>query len=56
MMEMLTQVLQDGQKPAQTTEAVIHAIEHDELYILTHPELNDAIEARFQAIRDAMPK
>ena len=56
MIEMLTQVLQAGQKPAQTTEAVIHAIEHDELYILTHPELNEVIEARFQAIRDAMPK
>lgn len=55
MLEMLRQVLKEGQKPVQTSEAVLRAIESDQLYILTHPELNAAIEARFQAIRDAMP-
>jgi NAD(P)-dependent dehydrogenase (short-subunit alcohol dehydrogenase family) len=56
MLEMLHQVLKDGQKPVQTSEAVLRAIESDQLYILTHPELNSAIEARFQAIREAMPE
>jgi NAD(P)-dependent dehydrogenase (short-subunit alcohol dehydrogenase family) len=55
MLDMLRQVLKDGQKPIQTSEAVLRAIENDQLYILTHPELNSAIEARFQAIREAMP-
>lgn len=55
MAEFLDAVLKAGQQPEQTAAAVVNAIETDSLYILTHPDLNEQMEARFNAIRRAFP-
>ncbi len=39
-----------GMNPRDTAERVFGAIESGEFYILTHPEANTAIEARFRAV------
>jgi NAD(P)-dependent dehydrogenase (short-subunit alcohol dehydrogenase family) len=49
----MAQVIASGIDPLVVGERVLEAIKADELYIFTHPDMQDAIEARFGAIRTA---
>ena len=48
--------LQAGLEPSAVATKVLDAIRNDELYIFTHPEMRDDIDARFAAIQAAMDK
>lgn len=43
-------------EPEVVGERVLHAVQHDELYIITHGEWRDAFTQRMNAILEAMPK
>ncbi len=45
------QLIEGGLNPLVVGERVLEAVKADELYIFTHPEMKDAVEARFEAIR-----
>ena len=45
------QLIEGGLNPLIVGERVLEAVKADELYIFTHPEMKDAVEARFEAIR-----
>jgi NAD(P)-dependent dehydrogenase (short-subunit alcohol dehydrogenase family) len=48
--EMLRQILQNGMPPAEVAQLVVDAVRTNRFYILTHPEMTPAIEARMTAI------
>ena len=48
--EMLKQVLTNGMAPDEVASLVVDAAKSDRFYVLTHPEMTPAIEARMQAI------
>ena len=48
--EMLKQVLTNGMAPGEVASLVLDAARSDRFYVLTHPEMTPAIEARMQAI------
>ena len=52
----LTKLVEEGMAPSMLAARVIEAIQDDELYIFTHPELKPALEGRFAAILAAMDK
>ena len=45
-----------GLDPAEVAARVLAAIGDDELYVFTHPEIREGVDARFAAIRAAMDK
>jgi len=49
----LSQLVEAGMDPKMLAARVLEAIRDDELYIFTHPELKDAVEARFNGILEA---
>jgi len=48
--------LQAGLDPSDVAARVVSAIRNDELYIFTHPNMRDEVDARFAAIQTAMDK
>lgn len=50
--DVMRNMLASGMPPAELAEKVFRSIEEGRFYILTHPELKDAIRARFEAIID----
>lgn len=50
--DFIQQLIANGMPPARLAEIVADAIREDRFYILTHPEMKSAIEARFAAIMD----
>ena len=55
-LEMTAQIqafLDEGLAPAAVADAVVDAIEHERLYVLTHPEMFVGVEARFETLRQA---
>jgi short-subunit dehydrogenase len=47
---VLDQLIAGGMDPKMVAARVLEGIRNDELYIVTHPELKGAVEARFAAI------
>lgn len=50
----IARLVQAGLDPAQVAAQVLTAIRENELYVFTHPEMRDGVEARFTAILAAM--
>jgi NAD(P)-dependent dehydrogenase (short-subunit alcohol dehydrogenase family) len=50
----IARLVQAGLDPAQVAAQVLTAIRENELYVFTHPEMRDGVEARFAAILAAM--
>lgn len=50
MKGMLRQVLAEGLAPGDVADQVFDAVKEEKFYILTHPEANEAIKARMEAI------
>jgi NAD(P)-dependent dehydrogenase (short-subunit alcohol dehydrogenase family) len=48
--------LQDGLDPAAVAARVLDAIQNDELYVFTHPNMRAGVDERFAAIQAAMDK
>src|ERR1700682_813364 len=48
--------LQDGLDPAAVAARVLDAIQNDELYVFTHPNMREGVDERFAAIQAAMDK
>ena len=48
--------LEAGLDPAEVAARVLAAIRHDELYIFTHPNMREEVDARFAAIQGAMDR
>lgn len=48
-------IVDSGSDPALLGERVVHAIEANEFYILTHPQVRPAFEARFKDILASYP-
>jgi len=48
--------LQAGLDPAAVAARVLDAVRNDELYVFTHPNMREAVDGRFAAIRAAMDK
>ena len=53
---VLNHLVEGGMDPRMLAERVLEGIRDDELYIVTHPELKGAIEARFDAILEAFDR
>ena len=49
-------VWRPGSSPTAVAARVLAAIRGDELYVFTHPDLREAVDARFAAIQAAMDK
>lgn len=54
MLEEIRKRIAAGLDPAEVATRVLAAIESDELYIFTHPNMREMVEARFAAIEAAM--
>lgn len=54
MVEEIRKQIAAGLDPADVAARVLAAIENDELYIFTHPNMRQFVEARFAAIEAAM--
>ena len=52
----VAELVRTGVDPAFVAANVLRAIRNDELYVFTHPEFRDRLEARFTAILAAFPK
>jgi NAD(P)-dependent dehydrogenase (short-subunit alcohol dehydrogenase family) len=50
MTALIQSLVDAGIPPAAVAERVLHAVKNDTFYILTHPELNEAIETRVHDI------
>lgn len=50
----LGELLANALDPAVVGDMVLHAIQHEEFYIFTHPEIQSATDARFAEISAAM--
>jgi len=48
---LLRQVLESGMPPAEVAELVLAAVRDERFWVFTHPDLQPAIEARWDAIR-----
>lgn len=44
------ELVRTGMDPADVARRVVAAIQNDELYVFTHPEMRGALEERFRAI------
>jgi NAD(P)-dependent dehydrogenase (short-subunit alcohol dehydrogenase family) len=53
---VLKKLVDEGMAPEMLAARVVEAIEDNELYVFTHPELKPVLEARFSAILTAMDK
>jgi hypothetical protein len=52
-------LLKAGQSPAEIADKVLDAIREEQLYILTHPEMNGIVSTRFDDIlaqRNPVPR
>jgi len=49
-------LVQSGLDPSEIARRVLAAVRDNELYVITHPEMHGAVEARFAAIRRALDK
>ena len=49
-MEGIRELVATGLPPERVAEAVLEAVRDERLYVLTHPELKPAIEARMRNI------
>ncbi len=56
MVAEIARRLQAGLDPSDVATRVVAAIRNDELYIFTHPNMRDEVDARFAAIQAAMDK
>ena len=56
MVAEIARRLQAGLDPSDVAARVVAAIRNDELYIFTHPNMRDEVDARFAAIQAAMDK
>jgi len=59
MTEMVRNFLKAGQSPAEIADKVLDAIREEQLYILTHPEMNGIVSTRFEDIlaqRNPLPR
>jgi NAD(P)-dependent dehydrogenase (short-subunit alcohol dehydrogenase family) len=56
LLAQIAERLQSGLEPSEVAARVLAAIGEDELYVFTHPEMHDEVEARFAAITAAMDK
>jgi NAD(P)-dependent dehydrogenase (short-subunit alcohol dehydrogenase family) len=54
MLEEIRKQIAAGLDPAEVAARVVAAIEKEELYIFTHPNMGEFVEARFAAIEAAM--
>ncbi|MBI5289300.1 MAG: SDR family NAD(P)-dependent oxidoreductase [Chloroflexi bacterium] len=50
MQDVMRNLLASGMPPAELAEIVLRSVEERRFYILTHPDMKDAIRARFDAI------
>lgn len=49
--QLLSQVLQSGMAPAEVAELVFGAIRDQRFWVFTHPDMQTAVEARWESIR-----
>ncbi len=56
MVAEIARRLEAGLDPSDVAARVVAAIRNDELYIFTHPNMRDEVDARFAAIQAAMDK
>jgi len=56
MVAEIAKRLQAGLEPAAVARRVLDAVRNDELYVFTHPNMRDQVDARFAAIQAAMDK
>jgi NAD(P)-dependent dehydrogenase (short-subunit alcohol dehydrogenase family) len=56
MVEEIRKQIAAGLDPADVAARVLAAIENEELYIFTHPNMREFVEARFAAIEAAMDR
>jgi len=56
MVAEIARRLEAGLDPSDVAARVLSAIRDDELYIFTHPNMRDEVDARFAAIQAAMDK
>lgn len=49
-LEEMRKLLEDGLDPAVVADRVLEAIREERLYVLTHPEFNDAIRHRIEYV------
>jgi NAD(P)-dependent dehydrogenase (short-subunit alcohol dehydrogenase family) len=56
MVAEIARRLEAGLDPSDVAARVVTAIRNDELYIFTHPNMRDEVDARFAAIQAAMDK
>src|SRR6266540_937283 len=52
MRQMVSQMLATGMSPADVADHVFNAVRDSKFYVLTHPEMKEAIRARMQNILD----
>jgi NAD(P)-dependent dehydrogenase (short-subunit alcohol dehydrogenase family) len=56
MLALITASIAAGLDPADVAARVLAAIRDDELYVFTHPDMRNHVDARFAAIEAAMDK
>jgi NAD(P)-dependent dehydrogenase (short-subunit alcohol dehydrogenase family) len=56
MLALITASIAAGLDPADAAGRVLAAIRDDELYVFTHPDMRNHVDARFAAIQAAMDK
>jgi NAD(P)-dependent dehydrogenase (short-subunit alcohol dehydrogenase family) len=56
MVAEIARRLEAGLDPSDVAARVVAAIRNDELYVFTHPNMRDEVDARFAAIQAAMDK
>jgi NAD(P)-dependent dehydrogenase (short-subunit alcohol dehydrogenase family) len=56
LLAYIAERLQSGLDSSEVAARVLAAIREDDLYVFTHPEMRDEVEARFAAINAAMDK
>jgi NAD(P)-dependent dehydrogenase (short-subunit alcohol dehydrogenase family) len=56
MVAEIAKRLQAGLDPSDVAARVLSAIREDELYVFTHPNMRDEVDARFAAIQAAMDR
>src|SRR5882757_5890425 len=56
MLALITASIAAGLDPADVAARVLAAIREDELYVFTHPDMRNHVDARFAAIQAAMDK
>ena len=56
MVEEIRKLIAAGIDPADVAARVVAAIENEELYIFTHPNMREQVEGRFAAVQAAMDR